>query len=1127
MAQRPRDPLSSLCCEKCELYKRAGGCFYVPPDGMKNLAGAHYLIVGEAPGKNEVQEGIPFIGRSGELLRERMARAGIQQELCVISNGALCPPRDGPKAYEIGTPTFEETQYCLPHTLALLTLAPIKVVVAVGGRTFSVLTNNPKAKITAERGKFTTMSLPFPVRYHTFRQWLKLRGILTSTLIHGLSDLHALDYYGNEFDSKDQEKAEEQIKRAVAELGYSEKWMETPLVGVVHPAAILRQGPESTEADRLQGDLEKIRDSVDGIIRPQTATDYAWIPDLPSWEAYVEETIKLYKSGTIHMIAGDCETSESYEGKDYDEVGLVAFDPKINLLSIQFSREDNEARSILLPPHSQSFLTNPMSMQIFCHQLKRLLETVPSVWQNGKFDANVLRCRLGIRDINIMSDTLLMSHWRWSGHKKENNLDELGALYCGTGKHKTPAKEWRVLNPGKDFGDMPLDLALGYACGDADVTRRVYLVLRRQMEKEEMWDSFQNHYFGPDKAWQVLVDLEWAGMKIDKVVLDKLNVVYPALMDEALQKIHEHPYMDQNWYRHEYEIYRKEAEETKAATEQHNATVEAGLAPKGSRKKKVYPVLSYEDWKKDPDNRFNPNSWQQVEKLWCKYINLPFRKDWNKFPNLEYKDLVCNAKNRKDGAQGCGREGDRCRCAVKHIPCIPTTEDGNREILIAVAETKVDEYKDKAPVRAAGFRQFAELTKLFSEFKGFSKMFGTYVKGIYPLVPDKVMEDTSPNERCYELYRPFADFPPSWCIHPSYNMEGTETGRLSSKKPNGQNFPDADEPERDVKRPYYSRHRPGGLILQPDYSQIEVRVMVVACGDEVLTEVLNSGKDVHRFVASLVHNIPEDKVTDAIRKPIKRVTFGILYGQSASSLAQELRKPEEEVKTLMAKFFASFPKIKKFVDEQHRMVKELGYVTTKFGRTRFLPHIDAEKPGEANKALRDAVNTPIQSMASDMCWRAYGRAWQDVKRFGLRALPFSIIHDSQAFDVAAADVFDLIELQYYQMVWRTMELHDWMKVKPEADFAIGATWGGLIKCGLVWKNKEELDHSKLVLSGPVADINAVVEQFEHGGVKVAVEGRDGEHPKPEEAAKGNFLREVRLSRPNPICLLTGRKLNGM
>jgi hypothetical protein len=466
----------------------------------------------------------------------------------------------------------------------------------------------------------------------------------------------------------------------------------------------------------------------------------------------------------------------------------------------------------------------------------------------------------------------------------------------------------------------------------------------------------------------------------------------------------------------------------------------------------------------------------------------------------------------------------------------PKTNRHNRKIICHYCQVTSQEWTKAANengdhdsrLRAFYYGAAAELMELIDELKVLSKMFGTYVKGIYPLIIDKpdFDEDQDPRNRCNPLYKELGDWPLPWSIHPSYHLSGTETGRLSSSDPNGQNFPKGRmDPEANVKEHYISRWEgQGGIIVQPDYSQIEVRVMVMLAGEEQMAAAINAGEDIHRFVASLVHNCKPGEVTKEQRGRVKTVTFGIIYGQSIGALAQALGIPKTEAQAIQDDLFARCPKLKAFMDAQRAFVKEYKRVFTPFGRMRWLPHVDSTDKGERGKADRDSVNTPIQSAASEMCAMAFGRTWKALQEVGIPSYPYSIIHDSLGFDVGPGYWFDVIELQYYQMVWKPYELWpNLITVKPEADFDIGAGWGREIEGKLFFDEEGEMDHNRICFAGPEDYITRLLGEIETGGQRYDVLYQ-GTHRNEVEAKDGKVEAEIRVDRPDPIFIVENRKL---
>jgi uracil-DNA glycosylase family 4 len=1080
--------------------------------------------------ETEDERGVPFIGRPGQLLKSKAAVAGIPSEQCMFTNTVWCAPRPV-RGAKIGTPTPEECLQCLPHVLGVIAVARPQVIVAVGAKAFEALTG--KSGITKFRGRWHEMVFSAAHEYEAFRMWVRAACSTEKVAAILSSSPNLKVYYGTHYDPATQgDLCVGQMSSAATDIGYDVGWKNTRVMPIIHPAALLRGGlgTQSQMSEDMVDDLKKAKDSVDGISTAPVHKSYRWIVDLDDLQQYVDETIEMYKAGSLPYIAVDCETNKTDDGT----VFLLCFNPSVRVLTIQVSRRDFEGVTIMVN-HRDSKFNDSVSMDMVRHHIRRLLQTVPSVYQNAMFDLSVFRTKLGIDGVKIVGDTLLAAHWLTCGAKQGYGLDDLGARYLGTGKHKTTAKKWDEENPGKDFDEMPLEIALDYSSGDSDVTRRVWGVLRNLLSAEGRLDSYLDHYFGPHDSWRVLFDLAWYGMPIEPRILADLIAKYPEKIAKAREKINEHPDVV-DYLRG---MYRLDCMEKEA----HNA---ACVENKRRRRKTILP---FEAWRKDAP--FLPTSVPATVALWKKMripeVMFPHLKD------IEFADEDCPT---------CGR---RCRCDPTYRPQKFKTSEHNRTIIGEACRGWAEQYRAAGKVaEAEKCQRYAELMSVLSEFKTLDKLNGTYVEGIQKLIVDR--PDTSdpaawdPTPRVYELYRPFHAHPRPWSLHPSYNMHGTTTGRLSSSGPNAQNFPSSSDAEAgNVKAPYVSRWRgKGGLLVQPDFSQVEVRVLVALCRDENMAAVLNGGKDIHRYVASVVHGIPEDKVTDDLRKPVKRVTFGVLYGQSVPSLAQELKITESEARHIQNTLFATFPKVKEFVDLQHNFAIKRGYVESLTGRRRYLGAMEPwgakydsyceskrtrgevpasseswltavlkVEPGDirfaVSEAYRESVNTPIQGVASDLCWQAFGRTWKHLREMGVECCPHSIIHDSQCFDVAPGQWLDLVTVQYYQMVYKTQVVYPWMVVKPDVDFSMGTSWGQLANLKLVWTEDGTLDPTHFSLSGYKEDIDAVVAELHAGGM-LPVVAKSGPHPKEEEAKRGKFCAEISVTRNFHRCDIIKKEL---
>lgn len=249
------------------------------------------------------------------------------------------------------------------------------------------------------------------------------------------------------------------------------------------------------------------------------------------------------------------------------------------------------------------------------------------------------------------------------------------------------------------------------------------------------------------------------------------------------------------------------------------------------------------------------------------------------------------------------------------------------------------------------------------------------------------------------------------CVHPKFLLMGTTSGRLSSREPNGQNIPKT-MVNPDIKLQFITP--PGELFLTYDYSQAELRILAHLAKEDTMLEWFRTGKDIHLASAckkyhedydkiKLIYEDeqhPEYKVWKKRRKQAKTINFGIVYEQSAPKLAESLSTPEEKVPVEEAQeflddYFVTFPKIKEFMEKQHKFMEKHGYVRSLFGRKRRCPKVYSEKYGEYLEALRQSTNMPCQSAASDMALFSSIIVYSDVRNGILPPMrEIDTVHDS-------------------------------------------------------------------------------------------------------------------------------------
>ncbi len=228
-------------------------------------------------------------------------------------------------------------------------------------------------------------------------------------------------------------------------------------------------------------------------------------------------------------------------------------------------------------------------------------------------------------------------------------------------------------------------------------------------------------------------------------------------------------------------------------------------------------------------------------------------------------------------------------------------------------------------------------------------------------------------------------------IHTVFNGMLTATGRLSSAEPNLQNIPVKTELGREMRRFFIAPE--GCVLVDADYSQIELRLLAHMSGDETMQKFFLDGRDIHTKTASEIFHVTPEEVTPEMRKSAKAVNFGIVYGIGEYSLSQDLGVPMRVAKEYIEKYFALFPKIKGFLDGTKEKAHEDGFVTTLFGRRRYIPELSSTKKQLVSFGERVAMNAPIQGTAADIIKIAMVRVARRLEKEGLRSRLILQVHD--------------------------------------------------------------------------------------------------------------------------------------
>jgi DNA polymerase-1 len=273
-------------------------------------------------------------------------------------------------------------------------------------------------------------------------------------------------------------------------------------------------------------------------------------------------------------------------------------------------------------------------------------------------------------------------------------------------------------------------------------------------------------------------------------------------------------------------------------------------------------------------------------------------------------------------------------------------------------------------------------------------------------------------------------------VHTSYNQAVAVTGRLSSNNPNLQNIPIRTALGREIRKAFVAQNE-DYVLMSADYSQIELRIVAAMSGDEAMCEAFKLKKDIHTATAAKVFGISEEEVTKEMRYKAKSVNFGLIYGQSAFGLSQNIGVSRTEAKQLIDNYFEQYAAIKSYMDKQILFAKEHGYVETILGRKRWLRDINSSNAVVRGFAERNAINMPIQGSAADMIKLAMIQIHQRMKKENVQSKMLLQVHDELVFEVPVTEI-EMMKTLVLEEMKKAMPLPNGVPV--EAEVGIGHNW---------------------------------------------------------------------------------------
>lgn len=331
------------------------------------------------------------------------------------------------------------------------------------------------------------------------------------------------------------------------------------------------------------------------------------------------------------------------------------------------------------------------------------------------------------------------------------------------------------------------------------------------------------------------------------------------------------------------------------------------------------------------------------------------------------------------------------------------------QISAKVKKTKTGQYSTSEEVLES-LRDKHPIVEKILQHRALKKLLSTYVEALPKLI-----------------------HPQTGHIHTSFNQAVTATGRLSSSNPNLQNIPVRGEDGREIRRAFVPEE--GEVFFSADYSQIELRIMAHLSEDEHMVADFNSGLDIHAATAARIFHKPIEEVDRDERRKAKTANFGIIYGISAFGLSERMGVSRGEAKELIENYFSTYPKVREYMNESIERAKQTGYITTQFGRRRYLADINAGNATVRGYAERNAVNAPIQGTAADIIKLAMVAIDRRLREEKLQTRMILQVHDELNFSVPPTELE-----QVRHLVVEEMERAFQMKVPLVAECGEGTNW---------------------------------------------------------------------------------------
>lgn len=709
---------------------------------------------------------------------------------------------------------------------------------------------------------------------------------------------------------------------------------------------------------------------------------------------YVHGYLKTFDE--VKWLVNQCKQT-GYCCHDFETNGGHFSDPNSYITMISISFQPGYSYAIPLG-HKDSPLRRRW-IKVLKYIGRELIENteIIKIAQNLKFEYNWWR-KYGITMLGILNDTMLAKYVL--NEERPHGLKEMVNRYipefAGYDLKGVPSSKASRAKHIQFWSNVPLEELTKYGALDGDLTHRLWVFLENRLYDNGFHPLYRNLLM---MSTRVLADVEWNGMYTDRTYLEKLMVTYEERIDKCLKDLRSLPDLVTYEEIRIGQLKKNMIRTVKAEIE--DLKEEGGSARMiASREIKISRYLLGEYTTKKEQELVEPINFGSTKQLIELFHTSEDGFEW---------DIVSYTVNK----------------ATKRRTDTPALGEDNIKIL----KTRHDH-----PI----------LDKLL-EYRGLTKMNSTYVVGMY----EKLQADDR--------------------IYGSFLIHGTVTGRLSSRNPNLQNIP-RDTTAEDIKKMFIAP--PGYLILHLDYSQAELRVMAYLAQEETMMHWFAIGRDIHLATACKKYGVEYDDIWPIYkneddpeyvtwkirRKQAKTTNFGIAYEQGPKKLAEKLTEQgipttEDEAKRILDDWFTDFPKIKRFINRQHKRVERDGFVTNLFGRKRRLAQVlDEGNKWQKAEAFRQAVNSPIQGSASDFALFSSVLIREAIMSGELPPMKqFGTVHDSLLYYIKPENIHKAIPIlaricaNPETMTWFNFEVKG---VEMKVDFDIGKNWGVFKKYNL-------------------------------------------------------------------------------